>query len=203
MPPADGPDEYARDDDDPQRTAPEDDGRGDPRAHVASADAVDWTDRSPHEGYAVRRKQLGAAAGGEDLGCSLYELPPGNRSWPYHYHEANAEAVYVLDGEGVLRTPAGETTLSPGDYAAFPTGDAGAHQLRVPADADGPLRYFALSTMVEPDVCVYPDSGKVGVFGGAPPGGDRDERTVSGYFPLDAAVDYWEGEVEANGPDGR
>jgi hypothetical protein len=31
--------------------------------------------------------------------------------------------------------------------------------------------------MVEPDMIVYPDSGKVGVFGGAAPGAPNEKRT--------------------------
>jgi hypothetical protein len=50
-----------------------------------------------------------------------------------------------------------------------------------------------LSTMVEPDVTVYPDSGKFGVYAGAPPG-SSGERTVSGYYRLEDEVDYWEDE---------
>jgi len=50
-----------------------------------------------------------------------------------------------------------------------------------------------VSTMVEPDVTVYPDSGKVGVFVGAPPGGEGD-RPVHGYYRHEDAVDYWAGE---------
>jgi uncharacterized cupin superfamily protein len=148
---------------------------------------LDWdeTDRGQTR---FRRKRLGAAAGGESLGCSLYEVPPGGRSWPYHYHTANEEALFVLDGRGTLR--AGETThpLRPGDYVAFPVGESGAHRVR--NDGDEPLRYLVVSTMTEPDVTVYPDSGKLGVFAGAPPGG-QGERTVHGYFRQADAVDYW------------
>jgi uncharacterized cupin superfamily protein len=151
---------------------------------------LDW-EETEREATRFRRKRLAAAAGGTDLGCSLYELPPGGRSWPYHYHVGNAEALYVLAGEGRLRTPDGEESLTAGEYVALPTGETGAH--RVCNDGDAPLRYLALSTMRDPDVTVYPDSGKVGVFGGAPPGGDG-ERTVAGYFRCGDAVDYWDGE---------
>jgi uncharacterized cupin superfamily protein len=82
--------------------------------------------------------------------------------------------------------------LEPGDYVALPTGDDGAH--RVSNTGDEPLQYLAISTMRDPDVLVYPDSGKVGVYAGAPPGGDEEERVVSAYFHEDDAVDYWEGE---------
>jgi uncharacterized cupin superfamily protein len=138
-----------------------------------------------------RRRKLAAAAGGEALGCSLYELPPGSQSWPYHYHTGNEEALYVLAGEGRLRLDDEWYDLEAGVYVALPTGPESAH--RVCNDGSEPLRYLAVSTMREPDVTVYPDSEKVGVFAGSPPGGS-DERTVHGYYPRDADVDYWDGE---------
>ena len=60
-------------------------------------------------------------------------------------------------------------------------------------DSEGALRYLMFSTMAEPDLTVYPDSGKMGVYAGSPPGG-RDERTLEGYYRIDDDVDYWEGE---------
>lgn len=141
-----------------------------------------------------RRKQLGGATDDEALGCSLYEVPPGKRAWPYHYHTANAEAIYVLAGEGELRGPEDETEpLESGVYAAFPAGPDGAHEIE--NTGDEPLRYLAVSTMVEPEVLRYPDSDKIGVMAGEPPGGDSDERLVSAYFRETDAVDYWTDEV--------
>jgi hypothetical protein len=52
--------------------------------------------------------------------------------------------------------------------------------------------------MVEPDVTVYPDSGKIGVYAGAPPGGDGD-RSVDGYWRRADDVSYWDGEGEGEG----
>jgi hypothetical protein len=57
-----------------------------------------------------------------------------------------------------------------------------------------PCRYLVISTMQEPDIGVYPDSDKVGVFAGAAPGGLAELRTLSGFFRRSAAVDYWDGE---------
>ncbi len=139
----------------------------------------------------VRRKQLGEAADGEALGCSLYELPPGAEAWPYHYHTANEEAIYVLAGHGTVRLADDSREIGPGTYVALPADASGGHQLR--NDGDEPLRYLAVSTMREPDVTVYPDSGKVGVFVGAPPGGSGD-RSVHGYYRQDDDVGYWDGE---------
>lgn len=150
---------------------------------------VEWTE-TEHGDTAFRRKQLGTAAGGQELGCSLYELPPGRRSWPYHYHTGNEEAVYALSGAGTLRLDGEEHDLRAGDYAALPADESGAHQ--VVNDGDEPLRYLVFSTMNEPDVTAYPETGKVGVFVGAAPGGDADERPLHAYFRQEDAVDYWE-----------
>ena len=148
---------------------------------------LEWTE-TQHGSTHFRRKTLAAGADAEDLGASLYELPPGASSWPYHYHAANAEAIYVLDGTATLRTPDGETRVEPGSYCAFPASAQGAHRLH--NDGDTPLRYLAVSTMRDPDVTVYPDSEKIGVYAGSPPGGEG-ERAVSGYYRRDDDVDYW------------
>lgn len=149
---------------------------------------LDW-DEYDHGDAGFRRKELGDAADSEELGCSLYELPAGKRSWPYHYHTANEEAIYVLAGEGLLRADDGEHDLTAGDFVTFHADESGGHQ--VVNDSDGTLRYLAVSTMNEPDVTVYPEMEKIGVYVGAPPGG-RGERSLQGYYPIDADVEYWD-----------
>jgi uncharacterized cupin superfamily protein len=76
---------------------------------------LEWSEHSHGEKFGSRRKQLGSSAGGEKLGCSLYEVPPGRRAWPYHYHLANEEAIYVLEGSGTLRIGGEEIRVSQGD----------------------------------------------------------------------------------------
>ncbi|WP_075937622.1 cupin domain-containing protein [Halosegnis longus] len=151
---------------------------------------VEWTD---HEGEetAFRRKKLAAASDGEDLGCSLYELDPGDRPWPLHYHTGNEEAFYVLAGEGTLRRgeEREDVALEPGEYVACPADASGAHQ--IVNDGDEPLRYLAISTMHEPDVLIYPEVNGLGVMAGSPPGGDG-ERPVSGFYQRGDAVEYWD-----------
>ena len=39
--------------------------------------------------------QLGRQAGAERLGASLYEMPPGEAAFPYHYHLGNEEMLIV------------------------------------------------------------------------------------------------------------
>lgn len=151
---------------------------------------MEWTERAEGE-TEFRRKQFGEGADGDRLGCSLYELPPGRRSWPYHYHTANEEAIYVLAGSGKLRHDGETHELDAGSYATFPAGESGGH--RVINDTGDVLRYLAVSTMTEPDVTVYPDSETFGVYVGSPPGG-REERSLEGYYRVDDDVDYWKKE---------
>jgi uncharacterized cupin superfamily protein len=164
-----------------------------------NADDLEWTETEEGATH-FRRKQLAAAAGGERIGTSLYELPPGARSWPLHYHTGNEEAFFVLDGEGRLRTDEADDTedghpVEAGDYVACPADERGAHQL-VNTGAE-PLRFLAISTMNEPDVAVYPESGTVGTFVGRAPGGEGDASPT--FFREADAVGYW----DADGPGGR
>jgi uncharacterized cupin superfamily protein len=159
---------------------------------VVNENDLDWSDQSHGEKFGYRRKQLGSAAGGEKLGCSLYEVPPGRRAWPYHYHLANEEAIYVLEGSGTLRIGGEEVRVSEGDYVALPARAEAAHQLINSSEAV--LKYLCFSTMIEPDVMVYLDSGKVGIFGGAAPGGPKEKRTWSKFLRADAEVGYYDGE---------
>ncbi len=153
---------------------------------------LEWDATSHGERFANRRKQLGKAAGGRQIGCSLYEIPPGKRPFPFHFHTANEEAMYVLAGSATLRIADREVLVREGDYVAFLVGPPGAHQ--VINDSDRPLRILMLSTMIEPEVAVYPDSKKIGVFAGSAPGGDPTVRSVFAFLPEAAEVPYWHGE---------
>ncbi|MFB6092434.1 MAG: cupin domain-containing protein [Haloquadratum sp.] len=151
---------------------------------------LEWREYD-HGDQAFRRKQLSAAVDADDIGCSLYELPPEKRAWPYHYHTGNAEAIYVLAGSGRLRLRDDDLELTAGDYVALPATEEGGHQ--VVNDTDDTLRYLMVSTMRDPDVTVYPEMGKFGVYAGAAPGG-TDDRTLQGYYDIDDEVDYWDDE---------
>ena len=166
---------------------------GETAAPVVSGADLEWTEYDPpREGHRFRRTQLGAPAGGRDLGASRYELPPGKRAWLPHYHAGNEEAMYVLDGEGTVTLgPDRENhALSAGDYVALPAGEAGFHDVHA---GESTLRYLMVSTMTQPDITVYPEDGTVGLYAGSAPGGDSDARTISRYLDSDAEVDYWTG----------
>jgi uncharacterized cupin superfamily protein len=155
--------------------------------------AVEWMTESAPDGTAKRfRKKLAAASGGRELGASLYRMPPGEKPWPKHFHLGNEEAIYVLAGTGALALGDAVVPVRAGDWVALPSGAAHAHQIRNDADAD--LVFLCVSTMKAPDLIVYPDSGKVGVFGGAAPGGPPQESTFKKFLSLEGEVDYWKDE---------
>src|SRR5437763_2071671 len=72
---------------------------------------------------------LGDVAGLTQFGVNLTRLKPGAASALRHWHEAEDEFVYVIEGEIVLIEDAGETVLRPGDAAGFKSGIADGHHL--------------------------------------------------------------------------
>jgi uncharacterized cupin superfamily protein len=76
------------------------------------------------------RQRLGDAAGLSDFGVNLLRLPPGVWSSQRHWHSAEDEFVYVLEGEVVLVTDSGEEILRPGDCAGFKAGVQDGHHLQ-------------------------------------------------------------------------
>jgi uncharacterized cupin superfamily protein len=145
-----------------------------------------WELEQEREGYRWRGRTLGPAIGASMLGASLYELGPGQRSFPYHYEYGNEEWLVVVAGRPTVRTPEGEQELAAGDVVCFPEGPAGAHQVRNATPE--PVRVLILSTKRRPGVAVYPDSDKIGVW---PAAGEATDRIL---VRRDSAVDYWAGE---------
>ncbi len=147
--------------------------------------------------FAFRVRRLGTQAGGRSLGCSLYELEPGKTSFPFHFHSALEEGIYILEGTGTLRIGKETVDLGPGDYVAFPPGPDHAHALT--SGTAGPLRYLCMSAPATPitmEVCGYPDSKKFAFFSGVDPakgtaGGSWVMKIVSEDQP---SLGYYEGE---------
>jgi len=82
------------------------------------------------------RQRLGDAVGLDQFGVNLTRLKPGAQSAQRHWHAAEDEFVYVLEGELVLCENEGETMLRPGDAAGFKAGVANGHHLVNRSDRD-------------------------------------------------------------------
>jgi|ERR1700722_11521701 len=136
-------------------------------------------------GYQAGALHVTKALGAQALAVKIFQVPPGESVCPYHY-EYEEEWLLVLEGEIVLRTPAGEQTLSRGDIVAFPPGPDGAHKTTNRGERESRLMMF--SSAREPSVAVYPDSDKIGVW----PGNADDEAILR---RADGSVDYYDGET--------
>ncbi|MEY2115554.1 MULTISPECIES: cupin domain-containing protein [Rhodanobacter] len=111
----------------------------------------------PYAAFAgERRKQaLGDAGGLTDFGVNLTHLPAGAWSSQRHWHSHEDEFVYVLSGELVLLSDAGEQVLRAGDCAAFPRNVADGHHL---INRSGEMAvYLEIGSRSNEDACSYPD----------------------------------------------
>jgi uncharacterized cupin superfamily protein len=106
----------------------------------------------------IKGARVGAAAGAQELGAAVYELPPGTAVSPYHVHYGNEELLLVLSGRPELRTPEGDRRLEPGAVAAFVRGPDGAHRVSNPEGSE-PARVLLISTMNVPDVALHLSTG--------------------------------------------
>lgn len=104
---------------------------------------------------ARQRRKLGDAAGLTQFGVNLLRLAPGVWSSQRHWHTGQDEFVYVLQGEVVLVTDAGEEVLKPGDCAGFKAGDKDGHHLQNRGPAEALL--LEIGTRVAEDGGEYPD----------------------------------------------
>lgn len=140
-------------------------------------------DARERDGHRFKRTMLGQAVGAELTGCSVYELPPGEKTWAYHYELNREEWLIVIEGEVVVRTPDGDKTMGAGDVTVFPIGPAGAHQVR--NDSGEVARYAMPSSWAgEGYVAIRPDSNTALIAG-------PEFRQI---VPLDESLDYWDRE---------
>jgi uncharacterized cupin superfamily protein len=91
----------------------------------------------------------------------------------------------VLEGRPTVRHPEGADQLEPWDVVLFPTGPAGAHQVR--NDTDETARVLMFSTVEYPAATVYPDSDKIAVWTG-----NKDDDLI---MRRSSGVDYFDGET--------
>ena len=142
--------------------------------------------------FDARMGEVAIMLGAQKLGYNVTEIPPGVAAFPFHNHRNNEEMFFILAGSGELRLGYERHPLRAGDIVACPPGDrTTAHQIINTGSAN--LRFLAVSTMLNPEICEYPDSGKFSV--------SEKQRNADGasdgFRHVGRAgdqVDYWEGE---------
>jgi len=139
------------------------------------------------ERFDASTARLTQALGLKKMGVNVTVVAPGRAAYPFHSHRANDELFLVLAGQGELRLGSARHGVKEGDLIGCPAGDASsAHQLLNTGSTE--LRYLAISTAIHPEVCEYPDSGKVGAYGGQGAGAIYHMSRIGDH------VDYWLGE---------
>jgi uncharacterized cupin superfamily protein len=101
------------------------------------------------------KRRLGEAFGLTNFGVNLTRLAPGAISSMRHTHAKQDELVYILEGEPVLVTNAGETPLKPGNCAGFKCGTGDAHHLVNRGKTD--VVYLEIGDRTPGDSVAYPD----------------------------------------------
>ena len=128
--------------------------------------------------------RIGPLLGASELGYSYDVVPAGKASCPFHSHRAEEEMFYIIKGTGKLRYGSETRSIRSGDVICCPTGGPEtAHQII--NDSDQELAYLSISTKMPAEVCEYPDSDKIGAFGGG----------LRHLTQLKHHVDYWIDEV--------
>jgi uncharacterized cupin superfamily protein len=162
--------------------------------NIADAQYVDLGERArsrgsalPEERFGGRIAALAPALGAQRLGYNVTVIAPGKRAFPFHSHRLNEEMFFVIEGSGQLRFGGETYPLRAGDVVACPPGGPErAHQIVNTGSTE--LKVLAVSTMLRPEVCEYPDSGKFAVLDGMGPDGFRHVGR-----PQDN-IDYWQDE---------
>jgi uncharacterized cupin superfamily protein len=134
-------------------------------SRVVNIDELKLEHISKGEKFECNAVRIGPLLGAKDLGYSYDVVPPGKRSCPFHSHRGEEEMFFIVKGNGTLRYGSEVRKIRAGDVICCPTGGTEtAHQ--IVNDSDAELAYLSISTMLAAEVCEYPDSQKIGAFGG-------------------------------------
>lgn len=101
------------------------------------------------------KRALGDACGLTRIGVNHTTLLPGKESSMRHWHTHEDEFVFVLQGEVVLKTNAGEQVLRAGMCAGFRAGVEDGHQFI--NRSTRPAVYLEISNRDAADLAHYPD----------------------------------------------
>ena len=160
---------------------------------VINIDEVLYKNYKHGDNFEGQSGSMGNEIGAQQIGCRLMIVPPGKRGSPYHNHRSNEEMFYIIEGTGIYRFGYEEYSLKAGDLITAPAGDNDtAHQ--IVNNSNYPLKYLSMSTMNDPDVIEYPESGKVGIVAGKAPGEADNEDQFIHFSLKEDGVEYWYGE---------
>lgn len=124
-------------------------------SEVTSATSSNYPDVFKPYVTGRNKRRLGEVLGLKNFGVNLTTLKPGAQSALRHWHRAQDEFVYVVDGELTLISNAGEQVLHPGMCAGFPAGFMDGHCLVNRSSKDA--SYLEIGDRTAGDHVTYPD----------------------------------------------
>jgi uncharacterized cupin superfamily protein len=155
---------------------------------IMNLDDVEFDDVEDNGYYTSKRGQISDHIGARQLGYNLTVLPPGKAQCPFHSHRGEEEMFLILEGVGELRFGDQRYPIRKHDVIACPTGGPEvAHQIINTGSV--PLRYLALSNVVDIEVCEYPDSNKILVAAAR-----RGQKGLRKLFRAENTVEYYDRE---------
>jgi uncharacterized cupin superfamily protein len=130
---------------------------------VPESNATSYPEPYRAENQRRWNRRLGDHAELSNFGVNLTRIAPGGQSSSRHWHSRQDEFIYVLSGEVVLETDAGEQVLRAGMCAGFPAGARDGHRFLNRAEADALL--LVVGDRTSEDEVGYPDIDMHGRLG--------------------------------------
>lgn len=149
-----------------------------------SQEEIQKVKKEQHGKYQYTKYQVTDRSEFQQMYAAIYEIPPKSYNYPYHYHIANTELFYIIQGEGILETEEGEIPLKAGDVIVIPPGEKGAHRIYNPSDKML-FRYLDVDTVNSPEIVKYPHSQKTGIL---------VHNQSADFYKEEERVSYYEGE---------
>lgn len=145
-------------------------------------DDVPWQDE--HDaipGFELRCRQLARFGGAQNIGVEVCDLPPGKQAWPSHYHMAEEEQIWILEGGATLHLGERTYEMTAGDYVVFPAGQKAGHAMV--NNTGAVCRYLVIGEHKPNEVVVYTKSNKVAV------------RVLGERYDRSGLMTYWQDET--------
>ena len=148
---------------------------------VANRENLTAKHKNQHDSYAFTKYEVTKRNEFDQCYIALYEIYPKKSNFPFHYHDFNTEAFYIISGCGLLETNEDEIVIKQGDIIVCPPKVGGAHKLTNTSEKEN-LVYIDFDTTNSPDVIHYPNSDKIGIV---------VHNESSTFFKNSSSVDYY------------
>ena len=162
------------------------------KPNIINLNELEYVPHSHGENFQAECAPVANQLNASKLGYRVTRVPPGKRAWPLHAHYVNEEMFFILEGSGSVKIGDALHPITKGDFISAPAKPELPHQIINTSNAT--LSYICVSTMLEPEIAVYPESGKLGIIAGSAPGRLNEDTGVVKFIEAESGVDYWQGE---------